>query len=132
MAAATAQQERDARTFSALEDSLDELRQALTALGAPRREGNTLIFGDKRIDRDLGLVDGIGDRGGTLVTVFVGDRRVATNVRAPDGSRAIDTKLAPGPVYDRVLKEGRTYRGEATILDKPTSQSTSRSWLTGR
>ncbi len=119
MAAATAQQERDARTFGALEDSLDELRQALTALGAPRREGDALIFGDKTIDRDLALVDGIGDRGGTLVTIFMGDRRVATNVRTPDGSRAIGTRLAPGPVYDRVLKEGRTYRGEATILDKP-------------
>ena len=119
MAAATAQQERDARTFSALEDSLDELRQALAALGTPRREGNTLIFGDKKIDRDLALVDSIGERDGTLVTVFMGDQRVATNVRTPDGSRAIGTRLAPGSVYDRVLKEGRTYRGEAIILDKP-------------
>jgi methyl-accepting chemotaxis protein len=53
--------------------------------------------------------------GGTA-TVFDWDERVATNVQKPDGSRAVGTKLAPGAVYDRVLKAGRSYRGEAEIL----------------
>ena len=56
---------------------------------------------------------------GTLVTVFMGDRRVTTNVRKADGSRVIGTTLAAGPVYDRVLKEGKTYRGDANIFDTP-------------
>jgi methyl-accepting chemotaxis protein len=53
--------------------------------------------------------------GGTA-TVFLMDERISTNVQKPDGSRAIGTRLAPGPVYDRVLNEGRSYRGEAEIL----------------
>jgi methyl-accepting chemotaxis protein len=119
MAAAAAQQERDARTLNALEDRLEELRQALMSLGTPRREDHVLMFGDTKIDRDLALVDSIGDRDGTLVTVFMGDQRIATNVSAADGSRAVGTRLAAGPVHDRVFKERRTYRGEATILGKP-------------
>jgi methyl-accepting chemotaxis protein len=47
------------------------------------------------------------------------DERISTNVQKPDGARAIGTKLAPGAVYDRVLKEGRTYRGETEILGQP-------------
>jgi methyl-accepting chemotaxis protein len=53
------------------------------------------------------------------VTVFAGDRRVTTNVRKADGSRVLGTRLAAGPVYDRVLKDGKTYRGDATIFDAP-------------
>jgi methyl-accepting chemotaxis protein len=44
---------------------------------------------------------------------------VTTNVRKADGSRVVGTRLAAGPVYDRVLDEGKTYRGSATIFDKP-------------
>jgi methyl-accepting chemotaxis protein len=119
MAAAAAQQERDARTFGALDGHLDKLRQALLAFGAPRRRGNALFFGDKAIDAGLVLVDAIGDRDGTLATVFVGDQRVATNVRAADGSRAAGTRLAAGPIHDCVLKGGKTYRGEASIFGAP-------------
>jgi methyl-accepting chemotaxis protein len=75
------------------------------------------LFGDKAVNDDLALVDGAGDS--TLVTVFSGDQRVTTNVRKADGSRVVGTRLAAGPVYDRVLKAGKTYRGSATIFDKP-------------
>ena len=44
--------------------------------------------------------------------------RVTTNVRNADGSRILGTKLAAGPVYDRVLKHGKTFRGDATIFGK--------------
>jgi methyl-accepting chemotaxis protein len=118
MAAATTQQELDARTLASLDGHLDALRQALYAFGEPRRDSNMLLFGDKAIDGDLALIDGIG-RDGTLVTVFSGDRRVATNVRGADGSRAVGTRLAPGPVHDRVLGQGKTYRGSANIFDAP-------------
>jgi methyl-accepting chemotaxis protein len=119
MAGATAQQELDARTLAALDVHLDELRQALYGRGEPRREGNTLFFGDRAVNNDLTLVDGIGTEDGTLVTVFMGDRRVTTNVRKADGSRVIGTTLAAGPVHDRVLKDGKTYRGDANIFDAP-------------
>ncbi len=119
MAGATAQQELDARTLAALDIRLDDLRQALYGRGEPRRDGDTLSFGDKAVNNDLALVDGIGAEDGTLVTVFIGDRRVTTNVRTADGSRVIGTTLAAGPVHDRVLKEGKTYRGDANIFETP-------------
>jgi len=119
MAGATTQHELDGRTLAALDAHLDALRQTLYACGEPRREGNTLLFGDKAVNDDLALVDGIGAGDGTLVTVFSGDQRVTTNVRKADGSRVVGTRLAAGPVYDRVLDEGKTYRGSATIFDKP-------------
>ncbi len=56
---------------------------------------------------------------GTLVTVFSGDQRVTTNVRKADGSRVVGTRLAAGAVHDRVLRDGKTYRGSATIFDAP-------------
>jgi methyl-accepting chemotaxis protein len=51
-------------------------------------------------------------------TIFLGDERIATNVKKPDGSRAVGTRLAPGPAYELTLKQGRPYRGEAEILGK--------------
>ncbi|UQV19566.1 methyl-accepting chemotaxis protein [Brevundimonas albigilva] len=69
-----------------------------------------------------GLVEPV-DRIKTLVggtaTVFQGDTRITTNVKKDDGSRAVGTKLKPGPVYDAVLRDGRAYRGRADILGKP-------------
>ncbi len=55
--------------------------------------------------------------GGTA-TIFMGDIRVTTNVLKPDGSRAIGTKLV-GPAYDAIFRQGKSYRGEAPILDIP-------------
>ena len=119
MAGAASQQELDARTLATLDVHLDELRQTLYGRGEPRRRGNALLFGDKPVNNDLALVDTIGGRDNTLVTVFMGDRRVTTNVCKADGSRIIGTALEAGPVYDRVLKEGKTYRGNADIFGAP-------------
>ncbi len=119
MAGAASQQELDARTLATLDVHLDELRQTLYGRGEPRRRGNALLFGDKPVNNDLALVDAIGGRDNTLVTVFMGDRRVTTNVCKADGSRIIGTALEAGPVYDRVLKEGKTYRGNADIFGTP-------------
>jgi methyl-accepting chemotaxis protein len=119
MAYLTTQQELDARTLAALDSQIDALRQTLFGHGEPRLEKNALLFGDKPVNNDFALVDGIGARDGTLVTVFMGDQRVTTNVHKEDGSRAVGTRLAAGPVYDRVLKQGKTFRGDATIFGAP-------------
>jgi hypothetical protein len=119
MAETTTQQELDARTLATLDNLLDGLRQTLYGRGEPRREGDMLMFGGQAVNNDLALVDGIAARESMLVTVFSGDQRVTTNVRAADGSRVIGSKLAAGPVHDRVLKHGKTYRGEAKIFDLP-------------
>ena len=63
------------------------------------------------VDRIKALV------GGTA-TIFQGDTRVSTNVLQPDGTRAVGTRLKPGPVYDQVLKSGQPFRGEAEILGR--------------
>ena len=46
MAETTTQQGLDARTLATLDNLLDELRRTLYGRGEPRREGNTLLFGD--------------------------------------------------------------------------------------
>ena len=53
---------------------------------------------------------------GGVATIFLGDRRIATNVQNADGSRALGTRLAPGSAYDRVLRQGLSYRGETEIF----------------
>jgi methyl-accepting chemotaxis protein len=118
MANATMQQELDARTLAILDVDLDELRQTLYGRGEPRREGDMFFFGERPVNNDLDLVDSIGGQNGTLVSIFMGDQRVTTNVRNAEGARILGTKLAPGPVYDRVLKQAKTFRGDATIFGK--------------
>jgi methyl-accepting chemotaxis protein len=118
MASATTQQELDARTLAVLDVDLDELRQTLYGRGEPRREGDVFFFGDRPVNNDLDLVDSIGAQNGTLVSIFMGDQRVTTNVRNTEGARILGTKLAPGPVYDRVLRQAKTFRGDATIFGR--------------
>jgi methyl-accepting chemotaxis protein len=64
-------------------------------------------------------VDRVESVTGGTATVFSGEVRTATTVRKADGSRAVGTRLAPGPVHDTVLGRGETYRGEADILGTP-------------
>ncbi len=78
-----------------------------------------LVVGDRPVDRDFATVDKIKALVGGVATVFASDTRVQTNVQKPGGGRAVGTKLAPGPVYDAVLKSGRSYRGEAQVLGRP-------------
>lgn len=78
-----------------------------------------LMNGDYVISNNFELVDKIKELVGGTATVFMGDTRVSTNVKKSTGERAIGTKLAPGPVYDAVLKQGKSYRGQADILGVP-------------
>ncbi|CAO4140911.1 methyl-accepting chemotaxis protein [Methylorubrum aminovorans] len=64
-------------------------------------------------------VDRVESVTGGTATVFTGEVRSATTVRKADGSRAVGTRLAPGPVHDTVLGRGAIYRGEADILGTP-------------
>ncbi len=102
-----------------LEQNLDMLRGALFALGAPRLEGDVLYYGKTRINGDHAIVDQVKAKFGGAATVFMRDTRIATNVQRADGGRAVGTRLDPGKAHDRVLREGLSYRGEATILGEP-------------
>ncbi|WP_155976068.1 methyl-accepting chemotaxis protein [Novispirillum itersonii] len=110
--AAMAQQ----RQTTSMNVAWDVLKQA----GGPFRlaPDGTLSAGDLVLNGNTAVVDKIQALVGGTATVFAGDTRVTTNVLKPDGSRAVGTRLAAGPVYEAVLKQGKPFRGEADILGK--------------
>jgi len=101
---------------SGLEQNIGLLRAKLYALGRPRRDGDELYFGGTLIGGDCAVVDDVKMQCGGVATIFVADRRVATNVLNPDGSRAVGTRLGRGLAYERVLGAGLSYHGEAEIF----------------
>ncbi|MBE7210225.1 MAG: methyl-accepting chemotaxis protein [Gluconacetobacter diazotrophicus] len=102
-----------------LDRSAGLLRDALQALGRPRVVGDTLMFGDTVINDDEAIVDSVRDRTGGTATIFLGDRRIATNVSTPDGRRATGTRLTAPAVLQAVFERNTSYRGEAEILQVP-------------
>jgi len=84
--------------------------------GAFRVSGGQLMVGDRALNNFDEPVDRVKSLMGGTATVFMGDLRIASNVKKPDGSRAVGTRLSPGPVFDAVLKRGESYRGEVDIL----------------
>jgi methyl-accepting chemotaxis protein len=115
----TAEHALFARGQARLDANMRVAWDSLGAKGAPHIEGNNLLFGDHVINGDSASVDKVKALVGGAVTILKGDVRVATNVTKPDGSRAVGTKLLPGPAYDAVFKDRRPYRGEASILGMP-------------
>jgi methyl-accepting chemotaxis protein len=99
------------------------MRVAWDVLGSRGNEfvvnGESLLLGGKPLNGDPELVDRIKSAVGGVATVFLGDLRITTNIQRPDGTRAIGTKLAPGAVYDTVLRDGRPFRGPNIILGQP-------------
>ena len=102
-----------------LDRNLNMLRGLLTESGEPRIVDDVLWFGNRRINGDFEIVDRVKTAHGGTVTIFQGDRRASTNVLKPDDTRAVGTTLTAGSVYDRVLREGLSYRGETEILGEP-------------
>ncbi|MBC8130472.1 MAG: methyl-accepting chemotaxis protein, partial [Rhizobiaceae bacterium] len=84
-----------------------------------RVEGEQILVGEKPLNGFYEPVDRVKALVGGTATVFMGDTRITTNVKKPDGNRAVGTKLAAGPVHDAVLGSGKPYRGEADILGTP-------------
>jgi methyl-accepting chemotaxis protein len=111
-----AQQELQSRNQNSLDENIELLRHTLYGLGEPRKVESELWFGSHRVNGQFDAVDKVKATFGGTATVFFMDERISTNVQKPDGSRAIGTRLALGPVYDRVLNQKRSYRGEADIL----------------
>lgn len=105
------------RQAEAFQDSkIKVLREFLAAKGRDARvEGDKLFFGDYLVNGNFEVVDRAAELMGGTATIFLGDTRIATNVKTADGSRAVGTKLS-GPARDAVLGQGKSYRGEAEIL----------------
>ncbi|WP_237216987.1 cache domain-containing protein, partial [Falsiroseomonas oryziterrae] len=79
--------------------------------------GNRLFVGSLQLNDFNELPDRVQGIGGGVVTIFAGETRIATNIRRPDGTRAVGTTLGEGPARDAV-RRGETYRGEAMILGR--------------
>ena len=114
--------EMSRRAADALDSNLRLLQRSLADQGGATAFSlvkGRLQVGSHVIDADDLAVDRVREIIGGTATIFQGDTRIATNVLKPDGTRGVGTKLAPGPVYDAVLTQGQTYRGEANVLGEP-------------
>ncbi|MGC9417988.1 MAG: methyl-accepting chemotaxis protein [Rhodovulum sp.] len=74
---------------------------------------------------DHAIIDRVAALSGETATLFAWDAarddfvRVTTNIRKPDGARAVGTVLGrDNPVHAAMIR-GETFTGEATILGKP-------------
>jgi PAS domain S-box-containing protein len=102
-----------------LETCLRTFWQLLSHKGSDFRiVDNKLQVGSYVINGNFELPDRIQEIFGGVATVFMNDERVSTNVLTSDGKRALGTKLI-GPAYDSIFKEGKPYRGTASILGIP-------------
>ncbi|MBK7142342.1 MAG: Cache 3/Cache 2 fusion domain-containing protein [bacterium] len=90
---------------------------------AVRMDGDQLVIGGGRNSRALNgdsvFVDKVKSQTGATCTIFMreGDKakRIATNVRKEDGSRAVGTYLSD-QVYEKVVTRGETYHGRAFVV----------------
>ena len=74
------------------------------------------------INDNTEIVDFIKGQNNTLVTIFLNDTRVSTNVLDQKGNRAIGTK-ASDEVINKVLKGGETFTGKTKVLNNDTNDS---------
>ncbi len=69
------------------------------------------------INRDFTIVDDTKNAVKVeTATIFMNDLRISTNVMKLDGNRAIGTRVSI-PVYNAVLKDGKTYFGRAFVVN---------------
>lgn len=78
---------------------------------------NKLYKGEALINDNFEVVDKIKNKEGEVVTIFMGDTRVSTNVINSDGKRAVGSK-ASQEVVEKVLKEGKQFSGPTLINGK--------------
>jgi len=81
------------------------------------RDGK-LFAGDYLINGNYELPDKVKELFGGTATIFMGEKRVSTNMITPEGVRAVGTVLE-GPPRDALFREGKPYRGDAVIFGIP-------------
>ena len=112
--------------------SMAALQAKAAKLGTPKLEGMdvaasrevpALYFGASKMNNSFDVVDEVVKENGGTATFFVAAGedfvRVATNVKKDDGSRAVGTVLDPKGAVFPMIKMGKAYYGDATILGKP-------------
>ena len=81
-------------------------------------DGDQLKAGYTTLNNFNMPVDAVQQMVGGTATIFAMDKRIATNVRKPDGSRAVGTHLASAAVRQTVLVEGKPFRGVVDVVGK--------------
>ena len=113
---------RDAerQAYEAIDRNMRVAWRELTRTGgAVEIEGDRLLAGGLVLNGNETIVDAVSAQVGGTATIFRGDTRIATNVKAADGSRAVGTKLARNAAYAAVLERGESFRGFVDILGVP-------------
>lgn len=108
--------------------TIADLDARLNKIGAPRIEGKekagekevgAIYFGDRKINNNFDVVDGIRKTHTATATVFVKDGeefvRVSTNVLTPEGKRGVGTQLARNAAYAAV-SQGQQFCGPIDVL----------------
>ena len=111
--------------------SMALLKGEAQKLGAAKLEGTdtvadkqvpALYLGTTKMNNNVALVDEVVKKVGGTATLFVksGDEfvRVTTNVKKPDGSRAIGTILDPKGKAIVAIRANEAFYGEVDILGK--------------
>jgi methyl-accepting chemotaxis protein len=71
-----------------------------------------MMIGDYTVTaEDTVATDRVTAATGAVMSILVGDTRVSTSLRFPDGKRQAGVKLADGPIKTTVLIDGKPYRG---------------------
>ena len=103
------------------ETSLPDVSVTRDASGGIRR----LVMKDIPAFSNHDMIDRIGSITGETATLFAWDAqskdfwRKTTNIKKPDGKRAIGTPLGKNGAVYPVVTQGKTYMGEAVILGVP-------------
>ncbi|HLJ06341.1 MAG TPA: cache domain-containing protein [Acetobacteraceae bacterium] len=110
-----------AQAKASLAVSMAMLRHEVAPLGNTWKatSDGALLLGTAKLNGRNDVVDAVKDVSGASATIFLGDTRIATNVRNADGSRGVGTKLAAGPARDSVIRDGHAYTGFTNILGQP-------------
>ncbi len=114
-----AEAEAERRAYEAIDRNMRVAWAGLKATGADYRiEDGKLMAGQMVLNDHNEIPDSAVAQVGGVATIFMGDTRVATNVKKPDGTRAVGTKLARNAAYEAVFS-GKTFRGVVDILGEP-------------
>ena len=108
--------------------TIADLDARLAKIGAAKVEGTdkagdrtvpALFFGERKVNNNYDVVDGVRKAHDATATVFVKDGdefvRVSTNVLTPEGKRGVGTQLARNKAYEAVIKGG-SYCGPIDVL----------------
>lgn len=79
----------------------------LEALGPIRVEGEKMFAGQQALNDFHTPLDELERATGEGRTIFLGNQRIATTVKMPDGRRVVGTRLESQAVLQTVLRDGR-------------------------